>query len=66
MKINELIKTFEIYRSNEEQELLEKLSTPRKYLSLTERERFTAEALIRKSLIIKVGTNNPTLIANEV
>jgi|688.fasta_scaffold367559_3 hypothetical protein len=65
MKINELINSFEIYVSNEEKNLLEKLDSARSLMSFTERERFTIEGLIRKSLVIKIGQDNPYVIANE-
>lgn len=65
MKINELINSFEIYVSNEEKKLLEKLDSARSLMSFTERERFTIEGLIRKSLVIKIGQDNPYVIANE-
>lgn len=65
MKINELINDFEIYVSNEEKELLKKLDSARSFLSFSERERFIIEGLIRKSLVIKVGHDNPYVIANE-
>jgi hypothetical protein len=65
MKINELIKNFEIYVTNEEKEILKKLDSARSFLSFSERERFIIEGLIRKSLVIKVGHDNPYIIANE-
>ena len=65
MKINELINSFEIYVSNEERKLLERLDSARSLMSFTEREIFTIEGLIRKSLVIKIGYDNPYVIANE-
>ena len=65
MKINELIKNFEIYVTNEEKEILKKLDSARSFLSFSERERFIIDGLIRKSLVIKVGHDNPYIIANE-
>lgn len=65
MKLNEVIKTFEIYTSSEEQEMLSKLENVRLLSSFSEREQFTIEALIRKSLVIKIGDTNPRVIANE-
>jgi hypothetical protein len=65
MKINELVKTFEIYTSNEEKEVLKKLSRAHSLMSFSERDRFTIEGLVRKSLVIKVGQHNPYVIANE-
>jgi hypothetical protein len=65
MKINELISDFEIWTTNEERSLLNKLQQPVKLASLTEQEQFRVQALIRKSLVIKVGMDNPTVVANE-
>ena len=65
MKINELINEFEIYTSNEEKRMLEQLTHVRQLSSFSERDQFTIESLIRKSLVIKVGDINPRVIANE-
>ncbi len=65
MKINEIIKTFEIYTSNEEQRLLNELTYVRPLSSFNERDQFTIEGLIRKSLVIKIGDRNPKVIAND-
>ena len=65
MKINELISDFEIFTSNEEAEILKKLHNPIKLSSLSEHEQFKVAAMIRKSLITKVGFNDPTIVANE-
>ena len=66
MKINELIKEFEVYTSNEEKRILEQLTHVRQLSSFSERDQFTIESLIRKSLVIKVGDINPRVIANEL
>lgn len=65
MKINELIEDFEIWTTKEEQELLEKLKKPIKLSSLNEQDQFRIQAMIRKSLVIKVGMTDPTIVANE-
>lgn len=65
MKLNELVKTFEIYTSNEEKTILEKLNYPQLLSSFSEHDQFTIESLIRKSLVIKIGDTNPRVIANE-
>jgi hypothetical protein len=65
MKMNELVGEFNIYTSNEEARVLMKLGTPAYLNSFSERERFVIEGLIRKSLVIKIGTDNPRIIANE-
>lgn len=66
MKVNELIKEFEVYTSNEEQQMLEQLTYVRPLSSFSERDQFTIESLIRKSLVIKLGDVNPRVIANEL
>lgn len=65
MKINELIEDFEIWTTNEEKALLEKLKKPVKLSSLNEADQFKVQAMIRKSLVIKVGMTDPTIVANE-
>lgn len=65
MKINELIQSFEIFKTNEEKDLLLKLKRPVKLSSLPEREQQIAENMIRKSLLIKVGHTDPSVVANE-
>ena len=65
MKINELIQSFEIWTTNEEKKLLKKLHSPVKLSSLNEDEQFKVEAMIRKSLVTKVGMKDPTVVANE-
>jgi len=65
MKINELIQEFEIWTTNEEAELLKKLKRPVKLSSLTEHEQVRVQAMIRKSLVSKIGHNDPTIVANE-
>jgi FixJ family two-component response regulator len=65
MKINELLGSFEIYTTIEEQQLLNKLQQRTKLSSLPEREQQVAENLIRKSLLKKIGYEDPDVIANE-
>lgn len=65
MKLNELVKTFDIFTSNEEKEVLSKLNYPRLLKSFSEHEQFVIEGLIRKSLVIRIGQDNPKVIANE-
>jgi hypothetical protein len=65
MKINELIGSFAIYTTNEEKAFLSKISRPVKMAALTERERVIAETMIRKSLLIKIGHEDPSIVANE-
>lgn len=65
MKINELIDTFEIWTTNEERKLLNKLGSPVKLSALSEHEQFKVQAMIRKSLITKIGFDDPSVVANE-
>ncbi len=65
MKINELIDTFEIWTTNEEKELLKKLKQPVKLSSMNEHDQFRVQAMIRKSLVTKVGHIDPSVVANE-
>lgn len=66
MKISELIDNFEVFTTNEESEVLKKLTSMQYLDSFTERERFVIEGLVRKSLVIKVGIENPRVISNEL
>ena len=65
MKINELIHDFEIWTTNEEKSILKKLKDPVKLSQLSEQEQFKVQAMIRKSLITKIGFNDPSVVANE-
>lgn len=65
MKINELIDNFEIWTTNEEAKLLKKLKDPVKISQLGEHEQFQVQAMIRKSLVTKIGHNDPSVVANE-
>jgi hypothetical protein len=64
MKINELVRSFEIWTTNEERALLTKLTRPTLLSMLPERDQQVAEGLIRKSLLIKIGEVNPKVVAN--
>ena len=65
MKINELLGEFGIYTTNEEGQLLKKLQQPVKLRHLSEHDQVRIQALIRKSLVTKVGDQDPTVVANE-
>jgi alcohol dehydrogenase class IV len=65
MKINELIQTFEVWTTNEEKELLKKLSSPTKLSALSEQEQFRVQAMIRKSLVTRIGMVNPSVVSND-
>ena len=65
MKINELLQGFSIYTSIEEEQVLKKLSSPAFLSEFSEREQVIIENLCRKSLVIKIGSKNPKVVANE-
>jgi len=65
MKINELISNFEIFTTNEEKELLEKISEPVWYNSFNERDQFILQSLIRKSLITRINVKNNTYVCRN-
>jgi hypothetical protein len=65
MKINDLISDFEIWTTNEEAKILKKLQKPVRLSSLSEHDQFKIAAMIRKSLVTKYGTQDPTIVANE-
>jgi len=65
MNINELISGFEIYTTNEEREVLDRLTRPIKLTALNQRERVIVENMIRKSLVIKIGHTDPSVVKNE-
>lgn len=65
MKINELINSFEIWTSKEESELLEKLKKPIKLSHLNEHDKVNVQNMIRKSLVTKIGFDDPSVVANE-
>lgn len=65
MKINELLQGFSIYTSLEEESVLKRLSSPMFLSEFSEREQVIIEGMIRKSLVIKLGSKNPKVVANE-
>lgn len=65
MKVSDLISDFEIWTSNEESKILKKLTKPIKLSRLSENEQFRVQAMIRKSLVTKVGQTDPYVVANE-
>lgn len=56
---------FTIWTTNEEKEILKRLTKPVKLYQLSEQDQFRIQAMIRKSLITKIGMNNPSVVANE-
>jgi len=62
MKINDLIENFEIFVSNEEQGVLDTITSVKSIETFNEREKLVIENLIRKSLVSKVKHNNSYLV----
>jgi hypothetical protein len=60
-----MLSKFEIWTTNEEKQLLKKLKDPIKLGHLSEQDQFKVQALIRKSLVTKIGIKDPTIVANE-
>lgn len=60
-----ILDDFSVWTTNEEREILKKLTKPVKLAQLSEQEQFRIQAMIRKSLITKIGQNNPSVVANE-
>jgi hypothetical protein len=62
MKIDDVLKNFEIFTTNEEEVVLERMEGVRPMEAYTERERFVIENLIRKSLVSKVLHNKTYMV----
>lgn len=65
MKAADLLQGFSIYTTLAEEQVLKKMSTLRFLNEFTDREQVIIHNLIRKSLVIKVGSKNPRVIAND-
>ncbi len=65
MIVNEIIKDFTIWTSNEEKSLLEKLDSKVKLSSLSEYDQNIAQGLIRKNLIKRIGFEDPSIVKHE-
>jgi len=65
MKINELLKSFEIFTTNEEKNLLETFNGLAPLSSFPERDQVIIAGLIRKSLISKVMQNGIVMVAKN-
>lgn len=61
----DILGEFYIWTTNAEDKLLEKLKKPVKLAHLDEQEQFQIQSLIRKSLVTKIGWNDPSVVANE-
>jgi len=62
MKLNELIKDFSIYLTNEERSLLENIQGLAPLSKFQEREQTIINNLIRKSVVSKVMYNNQVMV----
>jgi hypothetical protein len=62
MKINELIQDFVIQTSNEEQSVLDKLSSVKRLDSFLERDQEVIRNLIHKSLVKRIDRQGETLV----
>jgi len=65
MKIKDLLKSFTIQVSNEEQSLLDKVKGVTEIAAFNERERFIIESLVRKSLLTKVKHEGRYLVTKN-
>lgn len=65
MKINELIKDFEIYKTIEEKDLLKKIDKPCLFDSFGEREKVIIDNLIKKSVLSRFNHKGVTLVINN-
>jgi hypothetical protein len=68
VKLNELIKDFIIYTTNEEAVMLSKIDGIMPFESFTERDQVIIENLIRKSLVSKVHNKDGSILVmvNEI
>lgn len=62
MKLNDLISSFTIYVTNEENELLETIDNPMPWISFNERDKILLDNLIKKSLVCKVKANGQVVV----
>ena len=65
MKLNELISQFEIFMSNEEEQVYNKLGEPTPLYTYTSREQTLIENLARKSLVSKIRQNDIVLVVKN-
>lgn len=66
MNLNEFTRGIEIWRSREEQEVLEQIKELTPMAAFKEREQAIIEGLIRKSLVIKVESKENTYVYPNV
>jgi|TARA_R110000851_G_scaffold160546_2_gene303799 hypothetical protein len=65
MKLNELIKDFTIYMTNEERKVYDDLDTVVPILTFNERQQVIVNTLIQKSLVSKIRHNNQIMVARN-
>lgn len=65
MKIVELTNGVNVFATNEEVKLLQKLDHLVRLESLDEHEQFRIQGMIRKNLVTKKGFENPKVVSNE-
>ena len=65
MKLNELIGSFDIYTTNEEQQELTQLEGMVPFGSFNERQQVIINNLIRKSLVSKIVIGTQTLVVRN-
>jgi hypothetical protein len=63
--MGDLLKSFTIAVTNEEQKLLDKIDSLKEVSAFSERERFILESLIRKSLVTKVKHEGRYLVTRN-
>jgi hypothetical protein len=66
MKLNELVKDFSIYLTNEEKSLLEDINGLVPLATFQEREQVIINNLIRKSVVSKIIYNNHVMVMQNV
>jgi len=65
MKLNELISSFEIYTTNDEQQVMESMQSISPIDQFTEREQVIIDNLVKKSLISKCIYNGQTMVVKN-
>ena len=65
MKLNELITDFEIFITNEEKQLVDKITNPCYIDIFTERELQVIDNLVRKSILSKVNYKATILVVGN-
>jgi hypothetical protein len=65
MKLNELITDFEIFITNEEKQLVDKIKNPCYIDIFTERELQVIDNLVRKSILSKVNYKGTILVVGN-